>query len=137
MREFDINVLAKQRAREFNIAQKPGESDDAFRSRVSEELRQQGNFIEAHEAYSGRLYDDPEQGQTGPMVGIFGAVAHALQGRDHSPQDPKRQIGDDIASGVVAGHRDTSKDSLLSMLSLLGPEATTDLIIATHSKKTK
>jgi len=78
--KFNMNALAVQRGREFGIHRNKDESPDNYRLRVVGELRARGNFIEAHEAYSGRLYDDPEQGPTGPMAGISGALVQALYG---------------------------------------------------------
>jgi len=91
---------------------------------VAEELRRQGHIIEAHEAYSGRRYDDPTQGPTGLMVGIIGAVAQAMQGREYSPNDPERQIGDDIVAGVYVQNKDDGFTEVLrTIFDLLGPSA--------------
>ena len=127
--QFDRNALAREYAGYYGVTQHEGENDDAFRSRVAGELRKKGNIIEAHEAYSGRRYDDPEQGPTGPMAGIFGAVAQAMQGREYSPHDRERQIGDDIAAGVVAqAGEDPAKAALRAIFDALGPGAGMDLI---------
>lgn len=112
------NITA-QRAQEFNIpAQQPNETDEAFRTRVSGVLRGQGHIIEAHEAYQNALYDQDENA----MTGIFGAVAQALNGKDYSPDDPQRQVGDDIAAGVVASSKKPKMDAdmLLAYLALFG-----------------
>lgn len=103
---FDLYALSRQRAEEFGIERLEEESDENFKYRVAGLLRKQGHIIEAHEAFSGRLYDDPEQSLTGPMAGIIGVIAQAKAGREYSPDDPERQIGDDIASGVLAQSRE-------------------------------
>ena len=69
--KFNPYGLANEYAGHLGLSQKEGESDDAFKSRVAGELRSRGQIIEAHEAHSGRRYDDPEQGPTGPMAGIL------------------------------------------------------------------
>lgn len=135
---FNQNALATEYGSYYGIEQKKGEPDYAYRSRVAGELRRQGKIIEAHEAFSGRRYDDPEQGQTGPMSGIFGAVAQAMQGIQYSPHDPERQISDDIAAGVVVRHgRDPADNALAAIFGLLGPSAGMDLIDAMHKKGNK
>lgn len=127
--QFDRNALAREYAGYYGVTQREGENDDAFRSRVSGELRRQGSIIEAHEAYSGKRWDAEDQGATGPMAGIFGAVAQAMQGRDYSPNDPERQIGDDIAAGVVArAGEDPTRAALRAIFDALGPGAGMDLI---------
>ena len=100
--KFNPYAIAHEYADYLGIKQSEGENEDAFKSRVAGVLKKKGSIIEAHEAFSGRRYDDEEQGATGPMAGIFGAVAQAMQGREYSPSDPERQIGDDIAAGVLA-----------------------------------
>ena len=135
---FDQNALAREYGQYYKIEQRKDEPDYAYRSRVAGELRRQGHLIEAHEAFAGRRYDDPEQGQTGPMSGIFGAVAQAMQGIDYSPHDPERQIGDDIAAGVVVRHgRDPADSALAAIFGLLGPSAGMDLIDTMHRKGKK
>ena len=130
--KFNPYGLANEYAGYLGLTQNEGEGDDAFKSRVTGELRAQGQIIEAHEAYSGRRYDDPDQGPTGPMTGIFGAVAQAMQGREYSPHDPERQIGDDIAAGVVSrAGKDHTKRALGAIFDDLGPEAGMDFINAT------
>ena len=60
---------------------------------------------------------------------FLGAVAQAMRGRDYSPHDPERQIGDDIAAGVVASAgEDPTKRALRSIFEALGPEAGMDFI---------
>lgn len=135
---FDRNALAREYGSYYKIGQKEGEIDDAYRSRVAGELRRQGQLIEAHEAFSGRRYDDPAQGTTGPMAGIFGAVAQAMQGREYSPHDSERQIGDDIAAGVYVQNKNDSTERLLgAIFGVLGPSAGMDLIDSMHRKDKK
>lgn len=135
---FDQNALAREYGSDYGIKQKKGESDYAYRSRLAGELKRQGKIIEAHEAFSGRKYDDPKQGQTGPMSGILGAVAQAMQGKKYSPYDPEQQIGDDIAAGVFVRHeRGPADNALAAIFGLLGPSAGMDLIDAMHKKSNK
>ena len=123
--KFNPNALAEEYAGYCGIEKREGESDADFRSRVAGKLRSQGNFIEAHEAYFGRQYDDPDQGPTGPMAEIFGAVALAMQGRKYSPDDPERQI----AAGVVAqAPEDPSKALLRNLFDALEPGTAMDLL---------
>ncbi len=112
--------ITSQRAREFNIeGQREGESDTAFRSRVAGSLREAGCLIEAHEAFTNALYDDPEGGA---MTGIFGALAQAFQGRDYGARTGYDQIGDDIAAGTLAQEpdRSMSPEMALLMIELFG-----------------
>ncbi len=65
------------------------------------------------------------------MAGIFGAVAQAMQGREYSPTDPERQIGNDIAAGVLAQRgEDPTKSALAEIFGALGPSAGMDLLDA-------
>lgn len=108
-------MITKQRAQEFGIeAQREGESDYDFRDRVANELRAMGHPIEAHEAFSNCLYDDPG---SDAMTGIIGFVAQAIQGTSYSGN----QIANDIVSGVVAQKpQDQLADALIMMLALMG-----------------
>ena len=52
-----------------------------------------------------------------------------MQGREYSPNDPERQIGDDIAAGVLAQRgEDPAKSALAAIFGALGPAAGMDLI---------
>lgn len=127
--KFNPYAMAHQYAEYLGVKIGENESQDSFKSRVAGILRQKGSIIEAHEVYSGRRFDDPDQGPTGPMTGILGAVAQALQDKNYSPNDPERQIGDDIASGVIVkAPEDPTKALLKSIFDLLGPEAGMDLL---------
>ncbi|MEK6927515.1 MAG: hypothetical protein AABX11_03720 [Nanoarchaeota archaeon] len=133
---FDINALAIQRGEEFGIPRRENEYPDNYRLRAAGELRRRGNYLEAHEANSGRLYDDPEQGLAGPMAGIFGVVAQAMQGREYSPHDSERQIGDDIITGVVVrAGRDEGERALATIFGALGPKLGMDFIEATRKDR--
>lgn len=137
-KEFDINALACEYGKYYKITRQEDESDSAYRSRVAGELRRQGHIIEAHEAFSGRRYDDPEQGPSGAMTGIFGAVVQKLQGTEYSPDDPERQIGDDIAVGAVVRYKDNNRDSALSSLfDILGPSDGMDFLDPEHKRNKK
>jgi len=93
-------VITTQRAQEFNLPpQGSDESDTAFRERVAGALREQGHFIEAHEALRNCLYDDPDRGD-GVMQGVMGAIAQAMQEKTYS-RDGVSQVGDDIAVGGI------------------------------------
>lgn len=90
------NEYTDQRAEWFGVEkQRDGEPDGAYRSRVAGELRAKGHIIEAHEAQSNALYDDPNGGA---ITGIMGAVAQAMDGRNYSGD----KIGNDIAAGIVS-----------------------------------
>lgn len=128
--EFDQYAEARAYGRYHNIPQAEGEADEAYRNRVAGELRRQGKIIEAHEVASGRRWDDPEQGLGGPMTGIVGAMAQIMNGNEYSPHDPQRQIGDDIAAGIVATHRDHSGEAIAALFDAVGPEIGMDVIDA-------
>jgi len=134
--KFDVNALARQYGEHYEIPQQKDELDSAYRSRVAGELRRQGNVIEAHEVFSGRRHDDPNQGPTGPMAGIFGAVAQAMQGREYSPDDPERRISNDIAAGVIVrSPPDPTKEAISTLFGALGPSAGMDLIDSKYKGK--
>lgn len=112
-----MNEITEQRAKEFGIeVQREGESDSAFRHRVSGEIRKKGHIIEAHEAMQNKLYNDPDGGDV--MGGIFGAVAQAMQGNPYGKLDGEQQVGTDIAAGIVAKQpkRSGSDDAMLMLL---------------------
>ena len=100
-------MLATDYAKYYGISpQAEGESDHAFRERVSGALRSQGKLIEAHEAFQDARYDDPGRGGD-VQTGIMGALAFALEGRGFRgdpvrPCDGAGQVGDDIAAGTLA-----------------------------------
>lgn len=119
---FDINGEARSHGHGLGMPQIEGESDSAYRSRIAGVLRGNGQIIEAHEVYSGRRWDDPEQSTTGPMAGIMGATAQVFNGHEYSPHDPERQIGDDIAAGVVVSIPDRGSEYMRQVFDLLGPE---------------
>ena len=132
---FDQYAEARMYGEYYGITQAEDEGNEAYRSRVAGELRKQGKIIEAHEVASGRRWNDPDQGPTGPMAGIFGAVAQAMQGIEYSPDDPEQQIGDDIAAGVVAmAPKDNSGEAIMALFDLVGPEAGMD-VLETFSRK--
>ena len=120
--EFDINALAREYGAYYGIEQRENESGSAYRSRVAGELRRKDMLIEAHEAFSGRTHDDPAQGPTGPMTGILGAVSQIMQRTEYPSHNPERQIGDDIAEGVVQQGRNINNSALEATFDLLGPE---------------
>jgi len=105
--------VTDERAVEAGVVRGESESDNAFANRVANILRSRGQIIEAHEALTGKLYNDPDN-EIG-MAGITGAVAKALQGVRYGGDE----IGTDIAAGFVA--RDTREDSdaLLGLMMML------------------
>ncbi|OGZ70762.1 MAG: hypothetical protein A2904_02555 [Candidatus Staskawiczbacteria bacterium RIFCSPLOWO2_01_FULL_33_9] len=131
---FDRNALALSYGVDFGVLRLWAESNDAYRERLSGVLRGSGKIIEAHEVFSGRRYDDPEQGVVGPMAGITGALAQAMSGRDYSPHNPERQIGDDIATGVVVKEGRKLEESIARIFGLLGPEAGMDFLDSRYKK---
>jgi hypothetical protein len=131
--KFDINALAKEYGKYFDIKRNKKESDYDYRSRVSGELKRQGYLIEAHEAFSGRRYDDPNQGKFGPMTGLLGAMAKASQGIEFSHGNYENQIGDDLAAGIlIKNQRDDN--GLANLIDILGPDGTIDVIEAFRGK---
>jgi len=111
-----MNGITQQRAKEAGIpAQGEHESDDEFKNRVSGALRDMGHIIEAHEAFTDMLYDDPNQGPLGPMTGIIGASAKALHHIDYGSSGNKA-VGDDIAAGIVSQTPKEEIDPLAAML---------------------
>ncbi|KKQ77225.1 MAG: hypothetical protein UT00_C0017G0012 [Parcubacteria group bacterium GW2011_GWA1_38_7] len=136
--KFNPYALAHEYAGYYGIGMNEGETEDAFKSRVAGTLRERGSIIEAHEAFSGKRWDAEDQGATGPMSGILGAVAQTMQGREYSPRDPERQIGDDIAAGVyVKQGEDPVKSALAAIFDTLGAEAGMSLIDAMTDDKSK
>lgn len=106
--------ITTQRAREFNLPpQQENEDEMSFRRRVSGALRDQGNIIEAHEAFNNELYDQ----STDAMTGIIGALAQVSQDVDFGSKGD-RQVDDDFAAGVVvqAPKEDPSMALLAMML---------------------
>ena len=126
---FDVNAEARAHGGYLNLPQGEDESDGSYRERVAGVLRANDQVIEAHEVITGRRYDDPEQGDMGPMTGIIGAMAQELHGHILSPHDPERQIGDDIAYGVVVrAGADRSAQAIGTIFGALGPEVGMDVI---------
>ena len=95
--------------------QRDDEIGSAFRSRVAGVLRGRGHVIEAHEAYQNARYDQSDD----VMSGLMGVVAQALTGGDRSPNNPERQIGDDIASGIIARSPKEDNDGMAALLMMM------------------
>ena len=111
----ETSEYTTQRAVWFNLPlQGEDESSLAFRERIAGSLRDQGHFIEAHEALNNCLYDDPAANANGcgPMVGIMGALAQELYGVDYGSG---HSLGDDIAAGVVS-RRPREDPNMLAMM---------------------
>ncbi|MEK6873571.1 MAG: hypothetical protein AABW91_01905 [Nanoarchaeota archaeon] len=134
---FDRNALALEYGLHYKIPKLERESDDDYRVRLSGELRTRGDMIESHEVFSGRRYDDPEQGSMGLIAGIFGAMAQELSGKKFSSHDPERQIGDDLALGVVIRDGGKADDALGKIFGVLGPEAGMDLLDSHYKRDRK
>lgn len=94
--------------------QKKGESDEAFRSRVSSTLRDMGHVIEAHEAYQDDWFDQNSDVQTA----LLGYTAQAMQNRDYGLTDGE-QVGMDIAAGEIAKAPKHDDDGLLIAFAML------------------
>ncbi len=108
-------MLATEYAQYYNIeAQREGESDLAFRSRVSGKLRDAGKIIEAHEAYQDKRYEDSDS----VVTGITGALAQAFQGVNYDSHG-ERQVGDDIAAGILARTSKKEVDPMMMLLACL------------------
>lgn len=106
-------VITEQRAREFGVeGKRDGESVQAFRERVAEQLRRAGYIIEAHEALSNKLYDDPDN-EMG-MLGILGAVAKQYHGKSYAGSE----VASDISAGVVV-QAPPKEDNLAAMLLMI------------------
>lgn len=77
------------------------------------------SIIEAHEAQTNRLYDDPgEHPLDDPMNGIVGALAQALHGIDYHPQGGVDMVGNDMALGTVIRHKEDTSEALMLALML-------------------
>jgi len=130
---FDINAEARAHGGYLNLPQREGEPDTAYRDRISGVLRANGQIIEAHEVRTGRRYDDPDQGEMGPMTGIIGALAQALNGKEYSPRDGVSQVGDDLAVGFITEHpRDDSH--IAAMFDTFGPGLGMEILDAFRPK---
>lgn len=133
---FDRNAQARSQGDAFGIARNQGETNDAYRIRLSGVLRGGGRIIEAHEVYTGRRFDDPDQGPTGPMLGITGAVALEMQGIHFSYRDPESQVGDDMAAGMIAqAGEDPTETFIRNVFDLMGPAAGMDFIEGSQGRK--
>lgn len=96
------NWVTAERAKEFGLPpQGRKESESAFRARISGALRDNGHIIEAHEAATGKLYDDENEIA---MSGITGALAQKMQGVNYR-QSGSNQVGTDVAAGCVATNK--------------------------------
>jgi len=107
-------MLATEYAQYYDIeAQREGEHDSAFRSRIAGVLRDQGRLIEAHEAQQDARCDESGMVNTG----IMGAIAQAFHGVDYGVSG-EQQVGVDIAAGVVMQHPEekmTPEGALMAM----------------------
>ena len=135
--DFDPFAMARQYGEYLGIERAADESDHAYRSRVAGELHKQGSIIEAQEVASGRRWDDPEQSETtGPMMGIIGATALAMQGICYSPGDHERQISDEIVAGVVVTAEESRSEAAIGALfDGVGVSMGMDIINALHGNK--
>jgi hypothetical protein len=116
------NWVTAERAKEYNLPpQGPEESESAFRDRISGALRSMGHIIEAHEAATGKLYNDGgENPLDDPMTGIMGALAQKMQGTKYPANTGSDQVGLDVAAGVHATNkRHGALDGLSPELAIL------------------
>jgi hypothetical protein len=110
-------MLATEYARYYSITpQSDDESDSAFMNRVSNELRNLGNIIEAHEAAQNFRYD--AEGGDNVMNGIKGALTMSVQGVNFG-STVSNLVGDEIAAGVVSGRKKKDIDPMMLMMLLL------------------
>jgi hypothetical protein len=98
--------ITAQRAADYKLPpQAKDESDSAFRERIAGAIREKGgpdSIIEAHEARTNRLYNEPSDNpMSDPMTGIVGALAQALHGINYHPRNGIDQVGNDTALGTV------------------------------------
>ncbi len=110
-------MLATEYAKWYEIEpQKEGESDSAFRDRVSGALRDAGRIIEAHEVAQDKRYDAGD----GDMVrtGIMGAMAMALQEKSYG-RTGSTLVDDEIAAGVVANAKPKNSDPMMALLAMM------------------
>ncbi len=133
--KFNINELAENYGKYYEIPRLGCESDSDYRRKVAGELRTRGNLIEAHEALSGRRYDDPNQGPLVPMTGLMGAMAKTLQGIEHFPNDPERQVENDVDAGIIIRNEDGSAEYIRTVFNTFGPDAGMDILDALSGKK--
>ncbi|MFA5953366.1 MAG: hypothetical protein WC812_02115 [Candidatus Pacearchaeota archaeon] len=126
--KFDRNALAIRYGKDFGIERCSKESDSDYRVRVAGILREQGKIVEAHEALAGKLYDDSDQGIDGPMTGLIGAMQKVKQKIEFSPNDPIRQLDDDICAGIIVTRDNSSEDYIRNVFDTFGPETGMDII---------
>lgn len=108
-------MLATEYAKHYKIdPQREGESDPDFQERVSGALLDAGRILEAHEVYQNERYETDD----GVMTGVIGAVAQAMQKRNYGSKGVK-QIGDDLAAGIVAQHPRRQDPVEILLLALL------------------
>jgi hypothetical protein len=135
--KFNPYAIAYEQAEYLGLKKGDEESDEQFKTRVAGVLRRNGFFIEAHEVRSGRRCDDPQQDDlTGPMAGIIGAMAQIVRGREYSPNDPERQVGDDIVmGGLIQGRRGSAESAMEEIFEMLGPEAGMSIVGALKGRR--
>ena len=110
-------MLATQYAEWHKIeGQRAGESDTAFRERVSGALRDAGNIIEAHEVAQNARWDAEDGGMV--QTGIAGALAMDLQGVSYGRKG-SALVGDEIAAGVLATSAQQDKDPTMALLAMM------------------
>lgn len=93
-------------------------AESTLRHWVAGALRARGHLVEAHEVIAGRRYDDPD-GSGSVLAGITGAIAVESGLAPRWGSDSERQVGDDIAIGVLLG---APLDPMQRALDVLGPE---------------
>ena len=94
--------MAVQLAQAYGLRKQGADEDDTtFRDRISAWLKDRNKVIEAHEALSGRRYDD---GHGDVQCGLMGLVGMLLGGVDYMPRSSLHALGDEIAAGMHMGY---------------------------------
>ena len=112
-------------------------SDKDYRIKVSTYLKKEGHLIEAHEAFTGKRYDDPDQGPFGPMSGLIGATAKALQNKEFFPNDLERQLENDAQVGFIVTNENGSIEYIQTIFEVFGDEGMDILLGMQENKKSK
>lgn len=105
--EEDITATINH-AHDFDLPpRQEGESANAFRERISSALRDRRHMVEAHEAWTGKFFDEDDA-----ATGIIGAVAMRMQGTDYGTHDGNL-VGDEIATGHMARAPKSNDEGIL------------------------
>ena len=110
-------MLATEYAKYYKIKpQCDGESDEDFRLRVSNALRDMGKIIEAKEAYLNRRYEDSES----VLDSVAGEIGRAMgMIPQYSRPGTHEDEGDKLAAGAIARNRRDEPDPMALLLAAL------------------